>query len=58
MSAPKLKQFPKRKTTQESALDQKDKHLVTLLKDQINDKIKNPEFAKKAARILEEMMGK
>jgi hypothetical protein len=58
MSNSKLKNFPRRKSSEASEFNQKDKHLITQLKNLINEKIKNPEVAKKAARILEEMMGK
>jgi len=58
MGAPKLKHFPRRKSVAESELNQIDKRVIQQLKDLLSEKIKKPEVAKKAARILEEMMGK
>ena len=58
MGAPKLKHFPRRKSVVESELNQIDKRVIQQLKDLLSEKIKKPEVAKKAARILEEMMGK
>jgi len=58
MGAPKLKHFPRRKSAQEGELNQSDKKAILQLKELISEKIKKPEVAKKAARILEELMGK
>ena len=58
MGAPKLKHFPKKTKEEVEKLNANDKRDIELYIQTINEKIKDPEIAKKAARILEQIIKK
>jgi hypothetical protein len=59
MGAPKLKRFPQKEMTMKEAEENiRDKAEIESFKKALQEKLRDPEMAKKAARILEDLIQK